>query len=443
MVNRVDTPRTRQQKENQAAAERERERNTRDGQRQGSPVSPGGRTKIPRMQNQNTPEHLYGPDKHDEMPLPTENKQQQDSVMNDMINQRANQFDTSVSDIRWYVTSWKNIALMLVGILIVMQAFLILKGNKDRLEPDFSFSSDGSVACLRSQEELRKKLALAFELIHESGKLFKQLEKQSKQQFERMEMKHDSLEAKATNEIGVIKKQLDILKSLGPRKGDSGFLDNFKFGLSSDKDSTEMTEIDSLIKIALAQYDADKIGIPDYALESAGGRIHVPHHSPTHSHGWPIMKIFGIVIWQDARTPREIIKPETLPGNCWPLEGPTGYVVIKLAAPITPSMVTMEHLNPSLARFIDDAWQSMPKNFSVFSWADEFGLEKTLLGSYTYAQNGRARQTFPVQTVPEQKIEYIELRIEDNYGNEEYTCIYRFRVHGEPIRSNDDNKVPV
>lgn len=62
MVNRVDTPRTRQQKENQAAAERERERerNTRDGQRQGSPVSPGGRTKIPRMQNQNTPEHLYG-----------------------------------------------------------------------------------------------------------------------------------------------------------------------------------------------------------------------------------------------------------------------------------------------------------------------------------------------------------------------------------------------
>ena len=38
----------------------------------------------------------------------------------------------------------------------------------------------------------------------------------------------------------------------------------------------------------------------------------------------------------------------------------------QLAAPITPSMVTMEHLNPSLARFIDDAWQSMPKNFSVF-----------------------------------------------------------------------------
>ena len=42
------------------------------------------------------------------------------------------------------------------------------------------------------------------------------------------------------------------------------------------------------------------------------------------------MKIFGIIVWQDSRTPREIIKPETLPGNCWPLEGPTGYVVIKV-----------------------------------------------------------------------------------------------------------------
>ena len=36
------------------------------------------------------------------------------------------------------------------------------------------------------------------------------------------------------------------------------------------QDAGEMTEINSLVEIALAQYDADKIGIPDYALESAG-----------------------------------------------------------------------------------------------------------------------------------------------------------------------------
>ncbi len=32
----------------------------------------------------------------------------------------------------------------------------------------------------------------------------------------------------------------------------------------------DLSEMHSLIEIALERYDADKIGIPDYALESAG-----------------------------------------------------------------------------------------------------------------------------------------------------------------------------
>ena len=43
------------------------------------------------------------------------------------------------------------------------------------------------------------------------------------------------------------------------------------------------------------------------------------------------MKVFGIVIWEETRTPREIIKPEVLPGNCWPMKGSSGYVVIKVS----------------------------------------------------------------------------------------------------------------
>jgi SUN domain-containing protein 1/2 len=27
----------------------------------------------------------------------------------------------------------------------------------------------------------------------------------------------------------------------------------------------------------------------------------------------------------------------------------------------------------------------------------------------------------------------IRLEIESNWGNEDYTCLYRFRVHGDPI----------
>ena len=35
----------------------------------------------------------------------------------------------------------------------------------------------------------------------------------------------------------------------------------------------EHSEVHSLVEMALLQYDADKIGIPDYALESAGNQL--------------------------------------------------------------------------------------------------------------------------------------------------------------------------
>lgn len=55
-----------------------------------------------------------------------------------------------------------------------------------------------------------------------------------------------------------------------------------------------------------------------------------------------------------------------------------------------------------------------------------------LFGTYEYKENSTALQYFPVQNIEENKIPYkvVELRIESNHGNEKYTCLYRFRVHG-------------
>ena len=83
-----------------------------------------------------------------------------------------------------------------------------------------------------------------------------------------------------------------------------------------------------------------------------GARIHVPYHSSTYSYGWPIVKVFGLVVWQDTRTPRELIKPETLPGNCWPLEGERGYVVIKVSL-------------QSISRIFDSSTLDFPEMFIV------------------------------------------------------------------------------
>ena len=39
-------------------------------------------------------------------------------------------------------------------------------------------------------------------------------------------------------------------------------------------------------------------------------------------------------------------------------------------------------------------------------------------------------QTYDIQS--SDVYEAVQLRVIDNYGNKDYTCVYRFRVHGSP-----------
>lgn len=52
------------------------------------------------------------------------------------------------------------------------------------------------------------------------------------------------------------------------------------------------------------------------------------------------------------------------------------------------------------------------------------------LGNFTYDIDGIASQTFelPSSTVA---CRAIELQVNSNYGHPDYTCVYRFRAHGE------------
>lgn len=73
----------------------------------------------------------------------------------------------------------------------------------------------------------------------------------------------------------------------------------------------------------------------------------------------------------------------------------------------------------------------------------EYDAEPHLFGDYIYDANGTSIQYFPVKypkTTIINGVEYpvaydiLELRVESNHGNPTYTCVYRFRVHGNPIR---------
>lgn len=61
-----------------------------------------------------------------------------------------------------------------------------------------------------------------------------------------------------------------------------------------------------------------------------GGSILSSYYSDTCEVGAPIIKVFGMSLWKDPRSPRSIINPENLPGNCWSMKGTHGFIVIKV-----------------------------------------------------------------------------------------------------------------
>ncbi|MEQ2200796.1 hypothetical protein XENOCAPTIV_003239, partial [Xenoophorus captivus] len=56
--------------------------------------------------------------------------------------------------------------------------------------------------------------------------------------------------------------------------------------------------------------------------------------------------------------------------------------------------------------------------------------EGTLLGTFTYDENGESSQTFKLHNPSDALYRCVELRVLSNWGHVEYTCLYRFRVHG-------------
>ncbi|NWS71381.1 SUN1 protein, partial [Crotophaga sulcirostris] len=122
--------------------------------------------------------------------------------------------------------------------------------------------------------------------------------------------------------------------------------------------------------------------------------------------------------------------PDMYPGNCWAFKGSQGYLVVRLSMKIYPTAFTMEHIPKTLSPTGNIS--SAPRNFSVYGLDDEYQKDGKLLGQYVYDQEGESLQMFPVMEKDENAFQIVELRILSNWGHAEYTCLYRFRVHGTP-----------
>ncbi|XP_052841357.1 klaroid protein isoform X1 [Drosophila gunungcola] len=190
-------------------------------------------------------------------------------------------------------------------------------------------------------------------------------------------------------------------------------------------------EVRQIVKTVLAIYDADKTGLVDFALESAGGQILSTRCTESYQTKSAQISVFGIPLWYPTNTPRVAISPNVQPGECWAFQGFPGFLVLKLNSLVYVTGFTLEHIPKSLSPTgrIDSA----PKNFTVWGLEQEKDQDPVLFGEYQFEDNGASLQYFAVQSLDiKRPYDIVELRIETNHGQPTYTCLYRFRVHGKP-----------
>ncbi|XP_046888553.1 SUN domain-containing protein 1 isoform X8 [Hypomesus transpacificus] len=197
--------------------------------------------------------------------------------------------------------------------------------------------------------------------------------------------------------------------------------------------ATQVTEeeVQLIVRNALKLYSEDRTGLVDYALESGGGSIMSTRCSETYETKTALMSLFGLPLWYFSQSPRVVIQPDINPGNCWAFRGSSGYLVIRLSMKIRPSAFSMEHIPKALSP--TGRISSAPRQFTVYGLDDESQERGKLLGNYTYVEDGDALQTYPVSEVNVDAYQIVEVRVLSNWGHQEYTCLYRVRVHGEPV----------
>ncbi|XP_066262125.1 klaroid protein-like [Euwallacea similis] len=183
-----------------------------------------------------------------------------------------------------------------------------------------------------------------------------------------------------------------------------------------------------IVKQALAIYDADRTGLVDYAMESMGGQVVSTRCTELYKYGKAVFSILGIPLWQQSNSPRSIITPTLAPGDCWAFQNFPGFVVVKLSNTVKIDAFSIEHVSRLLLP--EGKMDSAPKDFEVYGLREENDKEPVLLGAYQFELDGESLQFFSVQK-DNQVFDMIEIRILSNHGNPNYTCLYRFRVHGQ------------
>ncbi|XP_068789843.1 SUN domain-containing protein 3 [Struthio camelus] len=196
-------------------------------------------------------------------------------------------------------------------------------------------------------------------------------------------------------------------------------------------------DVQKLIDEALEKLEYNQVGMPDYARKSSGATV--MHSKTSGSLRNTRGRLFwaGLPLLHSMKSPEVILEPENHAGNCWSFPGSQGHVVIKLPRAIFPQAVTLEHISVRVSP--GENISSAPRDFAVYGMKAESEEQGTFLGEFTYVAAEHPFQTFQLQNERSDFIQYVKLKVLSNWGHPEYTCVYRFRVHGDAVPAKEDS----
>ena len=118
-------------------------------------------------------------------------------------------------------------------------------------------------------------------------------------------------------------------------------------------------------------------------------------------------------------------------GRCFAFRGAEGRLTVRLSRPVRPTHFSVEHLHAVLCDPARNAnCSSAPQQMDVVGRSADGDLVE--FGSFSYAASTDAPtvQTFAAASLGE-RVDAVTLRVKSNHGHPDYTCLYRFRVHGD------------
>lgn len=202
--------------------------------------------------------------------------------------------------------------------------------------------------------------------------------------------------------------------------------------------SLSPTDMEAIVQETIRRLSLDMIMKPDYALGSRGASVITSLTTATYIPGdnymqYVLRHLFDL--GPSSNPPDMVLNPDTHVGNCWPMKGSQGSLAIFLSEPIFVQGVTVEHAGKEL--LVNGT--SAPKDIIIYGllnykrglFRDTF--EKIRLGEARYdIHSNYTIQTSYLEMLRVSMFEAVLIQIEDNWGNPDYTCLYRVRIHGTP-----------